>query len=239
MAILKWVSLIMVAMLMAVALSPIQIWLSLIQLPNNMAVVTTRGGIFNGSGVAEFAVDQQMHTASLSWQWCPSLGLTNWCIAIKQAGLDIDGSVAFWDSRIMIKAAALTVTEAYKIPGLAPRVFDLEGTGLIEELIVDINGCGLSYINAGKLSFDVSQAWIFGSSVGAIVIDLNTNNGRKNISAKGASVSATATLQANEYSLEAVLKPPSSLYNAMPLLLGASTEQNGVWTFNQQGVMPC
>jgi hypothetical protein len=229
----------MLAMLMALVLSPIQIWLSLVQLPSNVAVVATRGGIFNGSGVAEFTVEQQMHTAKLSWQWCPSFGLTNWCVAINQAGLDLDGSIAYWDGRIWIKEAALSVTRAYQIPGLAPMVFDLEGVALIEELIVDITGCNYSYINAGKLRFDLSQTWIFGSPVGATMIDLDTNNGSKNIIAKGDSVNAAIAMKANEYSIEAVLMPPSSLHNVMPLLLNARIEQNGVWTFDQQGVIPC
>jgi hypothetical protein len=237
--ILKWFALVMVAILMALALSPVQVWLSLVQLPNNVAVVATRGGIFNGSGVAEFAVDQQKHTVKLSWQWCPGLGLTNWCIIIKQAGLDLDGSVAYWGGRIVIKETALSVTRAYQIPGLASMVFDLEGTALIEELIVDVTGCGHGYINAGQFRFDLSQAWVFGSPVGATMIDLNTNDDIKNITAKGDSVSASMALQANEYSIEALLTPPPSLYNAMSLLLNARIDQNGVWTFNQQGVIPC
>ena len=239
MVILKWFSLAVVAILMALALSPVQVWLSLVQLPNNVTVVATRGGIFNGTGVAEFAVDQQMHTAKLSWQWCPGLGLTNWCIAIKQAGLDLDGSIAYWGHRVVIKETKLSVTRAYQIPGLAPMVFDLEGAALIEKLIVDVTGCGHGYINAGQFRFDVNQAWVFGNPVGAVMIDLNTNDDIKNITAKGDSVNASIALQANEYSIETVLTPPPSLYNAMSLLLNARIDQDGVWTFNRQGVIPC
>jgi hypothetical protein len=236
---LKWIALATLIMLMALALSPIKIWLSLIQLPNNVEVVTSRGGVFSGSTVVEFAVEQQMHTARLNWQWCPRLGLTNWCIAVKQAGLDIDGSLAYRNNLVVIKQAALSVTEAYQIPGLNPVVFDLEGAGFIEELMVNISGCGLSYINAGKLKFEISQGWIFGSSVGAIMIDLKTSDDSKNIIATGDSINAAIAVQANKYSIEAVLMPPSALYNAMPLLLDARSGQNGVWTFNQEGVMPC
>jgi hypothetical protein len=56
---------------------------------------------------------------------------------------------------------------------------------------------------------------------------------------KGDSVDATITLQANEYNVDAKLMPPSSLYNAMSLLLNARLDQTGVWTFTQQGVIPC
>ena len=239
MIMLKWFALAILAMLMALVLSPIQSWLSLVQLPNNLAVVATRGGIFNGSGVAEFAVGQQTHTAKLNWQWCPSLGLTNWCVAVKQAGLELNGSVAYWGRRVMIKDTALSATRVYQIPGLAPMVFDVEGAALIDELIVDIDGCGAGAINSGALTVDLSQAWVFGSPVGAVMIDFMTKDNVKRITAKGDSVDASIALQANEYDIEAVLAPPPSLYSAMSLLLNARIDQNGVWKFNQQGAIPC
>jgi hypothetical protein len=236
---LKWFTLVILAMLMALVLSPIQSWLSLVTLPNNVVVVATRGGIFNGSGVAEFAIDQQIHTAKLNWQWCPSLGLTNWCVAIKQAGLELNGSIAYWGRRVVIKETRLSVTRAYQIPGLAPMMFDLEGAALIDELIVDIDGCGEGAINSGTLTVDLSQAWFFGSPVGAVMIDFMTKDDIKSITAKGDSVDASIALQANEYNIEAVLTPPPSLYSAMSLLLNARIDQNGVWKFNQQGAIPC
>ena len=239
MIILKWFTLVVLAMLMALVLSPIQSWLSLVQLPNNVVVVATRGGIFNGSGVAEFAVDQQIQTAKLNWQWCPSLGLTNWCITIKQAGLELNGSVAYWGRHVVIKETRLSVTRAYQIPSLAPMVFDVEGVALIGELIVDIDGCREGAINTGTLTVDLSQAWVFGSPVGAVMIDFITKDDVISITAKGDSVDASMALQTNEYNVEAVLTPPPSLYNAMSLLLNARIDQNGVWKFNQQGAIPC
>lgn len=239
MIVLKWFALVIFVMLMALVLSPIQIWLSLVQLPNNVVVVATRGGIFNGSGVAEFAIDQQIHAAKLNWQWCPNLGLTNWCVAIKQAGLELDGSIAYWGRRVVIKETTLSVTRAYQIPGLAPMVFDVEGAALIDELIIDIEGCGEGAINTGTLMVDLNQAWVFGSPVGATVIDFMTKDDVKSITAKGDSIDASIALRANEYSIEAVLTPPPSLYSAMSLLLNARIDQNGVWKFNQQGAIPC
>lgn len=239
MAILKWVAVVAVTVLMALLLSPIQIWLSLVQLPSSVVVVSTRGGIFNGSGVVEFALGQKPQVAKLNWQWCPGFGLTNWCVAIKQAGLDVSGSVAYWGSRVVIKETTLSVAKAYHIPSLAPVVFDIEGDAVIEELVVDLLGCEYGYIDKGELALNLNQTWVFGSPVGVTQIDVNTNGATKTIIAKGDSVDATITLQANEYNVDAKLMPPSSLYNAMSLLLNARLDQAGVWTFTQQGVIPC
>jgi hypothetical protein len=118
-------------------------------------------------------------------------------------------------------------------------VFDVEGTALIDELIVDNEGCGEGAINTGTLTVDLNQAWVFGSPVGAVMIDFMTKDDVKSIIAKGDSVDAAITLQTNEYNIEAVLTPPPSLYNAMSLLLNARIDQNGVWKFNQQGAIPC
>jgi hypothetical protein len=238
-AILKWVTFVVVAVLMALILSPIQVWLSLVQLPSSVAVVSTRGGMFNGSGVVELAIGQKLQTAKLSWQWCPGLGLTNWCVAIKQAGLDVSGSVAYWDSRVVIRETTLSVAKAYQIPSLAPVVFDIQGDAMIEKLVVDMLGCEYGYINKAELALNLNQTWVFGSPVGATQIDVNTSGAIKKMIVKGDSVSATITLQANEYRVDAKLMPPPSLYNAMSLLLNARLGQAGVWTFTQQGVIPC
>jgi hypothetical protein len=238
-AIPKWVMFVVVAVLMALILSPIQVWLSFLQLPSSVVVVGTRGGMFNGSGVVEFAIGQKLQTAKLNWQWCPGLGLTNWCVAIKQAGLDVSGSVAYWGRRVVIKETTLSVAKAYQISSLAPVVFDIEGDAVIEELVVDMLGCEYGYVNKAELALNLSQAWVFGSNVGATQIDVNTSGATKKMIVKGDSVDATITLQANEYNVDAKLMPPSSLYNAMSLLLNARLDQTGVWTFTQKGVIPC
>jgi hypothetical protein len=72
-----------------------------------------------------------------------------------------------------------------------------------------------------------------------VMIDFMTKDDVISITAKGDSVDASMALQTNEYSVEAVLTPPPSLYNAMSLLLNARIDQNGVWKFNQQGAIPC